>query len=204
MLDRWVLRRPFEGAAAVRYANEARPAFAGLDDRVVAAMAGDLAGARVLLDVGAGRGELAAAAARAHPGLTAVCLEPSGVFGGAAGVRARAEAIPLRDASADVAVCVSSLRHVADRRAALRELRRVVRPGGAVWIVEVDRGAGAERVRRHLRAIRSWRVRAAVRLAVLAVCPPPAHFREEARAAGWRPGAVVPDPEQPFFLLRLS
>ena len=51
-------------------------------------------------------------------------------------VRAAGEALPLASASIDVAVCLSSIRHVRDRAAVLRELRRVVR--GALVIVELD------------------------------------------------------------------
>jgi SAM-dependent methyltransferase len=44
------------------------------------------------------------------------------------------EAIPAGDASFDVALCLQVLEHVPDPALAVRELRRVVRPGGRVLV----------------------------------------------------------------------
>jgi len=44
------------------------------------------------------------------------------------------EAIPVEDASFDVALCLQVLEHVPDPGAAVRELHRVVRPGGRVLL----------------------------------------------------------------------
>lgn len=46
--------------------------------------------------------------------------------------QASAEALPLPDASIDVAICQQGLQFFPDRAGALRELRRVVKPGGRV------------------------------------------------------------------------
>jgi SAM-dependent methyltransferase len=43
-------------------------------------------------------------------------------------------AIPLRDASADLVLCINCLEFVADRELAFAELRRVLRPGGTAII----------------------------------------------------------------------
>jgi ubiquinone/menaquinone biosynthesis C-methylase UbiE len=51
-------------------------------------------------------------------------------------VRAVAEAIPLRDASIDSIVMTWTLCSVGDARAALAEMRRVLKPDGALFFVE--------------------------------------------------------------------
>lgn len=54
------------------------------------------------------------------------------------GVRADARDLPFRDASFDAAVCVDALHHVPDRSAVLREVARVLAPGGVFVIRDFD------------------------------------------------------------------
>lgn len=70
-----------------------------------------------------------------------------------------AHALPLPDASADAVVCTLVLCSVADPAAALAEVRRVLRPGGAFLFVEhvaADDGTRLRRLQRGLRAPWGW------------------------------------------------
>jgi SAM-dependent methyltransferase len=54
-------------------------------------------------------------------------------------------ALPLPDAGVDALVSIAGLHHVGDRQAVLREMRRVLRPGGRLSILEVPVGATTDR-----------------------------------------------------------
>jgi len=109
-----------------------------------------------VIDVGCGAGGLA----RRLAGLGArvvgvdvstVALERARAQAGAGEryLEGRAEALPLPDASADLVVFHNSLHHVPGLDRALAEARRVVRPGGAVYVQEpLAEGAYFELVRR--------------------------------------------------------
>lgn len=204
-LDRRLYRRPFTGASARRYTRVERPGFGDLDRRLIARWADDLAGARTVLDVGAGPGTLAAELRATRPELLVIELEPSRDFGGVAGrVRACGEALPFPDGAIDVALCLSSIRHVGDRRTTLAELRRVVRAGGVAHVVELDPAASRARVAAHARGVRSWLLAAAFGPLVVATAPPSSEIANDARAAGWASVEQVDDPVQPVYDLRLA
>jgi ubiquinone/menaquinone biosynthesis C-methylase UbiE len=205
-LDRRLFRHPFTGGSARRYARLERPGFGDLDRRLVERWADDLAGARTVIDVGAGPGTLASSLRAAWPGLCVIEVEPSPDFagGGGARVRARGEALPLADGSIDVAVLLSSIRHVRDRRATLAELRRVVRAGGVAHVVELDPAASRARVAAHARGVRSRVLALAFGPLVCATAPPAREIADDARAAGWTDVAQVDDPAQPVYDLRLA
>ena len=207
-LDGWVARRPFEGRTAWRYARDERPAFGDLDTRLLERLGDELAAANRFLDLGAGNHELSTRVAAAHPRLQIIAVEPSDSFTrrsrpGLTTLRAVAESLPLADASIDVAMCMSSIRHVRRRDLALRELRRVVRPGGSVHIVELDPLADAGRSRRHRDALRSMLARLTFDPLLLRTCPTAGQMVSLARAAGWQDLTEEADPEQPVYLLRL-
>ena len=84
-------------------------------------------GSRVL-DVGGGPGFFAAAFEAAGARYVSVDLRPIG------DVRGDAQALPVRDGAVDVCFSSNVLEHVADPLRMLREMLRVTRPGGLVFV----------------------------------------------------------------------
>jgi len=206
LLDRLLYRHPFEGRSARRYARDARPAFGDFDDRLLDALAPALDGAERLLDLGCGPGELARRAAARWPALQVIAIDPSRDFARRGArhcvVRAAGEALPLANRSIDVAICLSSIRHVGDRAAALGELRRVVR--GALVIVELDPDADRARVAHHAARLGSAMLRRLFGPLMLRTAPPAAAIAAQAVAAGFALRALKPDPVQPFYIMELA
>lgn len=139
----------FSPRGAGLYARLAPPLLRPLH-RVVADDVAALAPGAVL-DVGTGPGALAVEIAKrcASCSVIGVDLAPemlatardrareAGVDGRTDFVVADAAALPLGDAAVDVAVSTLSLHHWRDVPAVLRELHRVVRPGGRVLIWDI-------------------------------------------------------------------
>lgn len=50
------------------------------------------------------------------------------------------ECLPFADGSVDVAILVDAFHHIPDQAATIREIRRVLRPGGSAVIAEFDPG----------------------------------------------------------------
>jgi ubiquinone/menaquinone biosynthesis C-methylase UbiE len=205
-LDKVLYRRPFEGASARRYATAERPAFAGLDDRLLDCLAPALVDARRLLDLGCGPRTFAARAAERFPHVAVIAIDPSRDFarrdGGLCVVRAAGESLPIADGSIDAAMCLSSIRHVRDRGATLAELRRVVR--GTALIVELDPRADARRVAVHAGRLGSRLLRHAFGPLVVRTAPEADEIAELARAAGWTLRERRDDPDQPVYILELA
>jgi SAM-dependent methyltransferase len=211
-LDRVLYRHPFEGGSARRYATAERPAFGNLDDRLLDAMP-ELATARRLLDLGFGPGTFASRALARHPQLGVIALDPSRDFArphaGLSVIRASGEALPIASASIDVAICLSSIRHVRDRAGTLRELRRVVRIGGTLVIVELDPAASPLRIAAHADHLGATVVGAALlRRAfgplVVRTAPTWQTIRDLAQGAGWQLRARRDDPVQPVYVMELQ
>lgn len=140
----------------------------------------------MVLDVGAGPGTVGRALRAACPGACVVDVEPSRDFAAPGPrVRARAERLPFATASIDAAVSVSSIRHVADRGAALAELRRVISPRRRGVAGRAHLQAPRARVDRHARALGSRWLTWAFGPLVVATAPPAATIAALARAAGW-------------------
>jgi ubiquinone/menaquinone biosynthesis C-methylase UbiE len=168
--DRWANRffhRMYEGVAA-------DVAAAGLRD-----------GARVL-DVGTGPGRVPLAIARARPGLAVEGLDQSPEMidqarrnAAEAGLADRVRftvgdvaELPYGDASFDLIVSTMSQHHWPDPAAGLGELRRVLRPGGRIWIDDLRFALG--------------RAESAARAAF-----PSAVTRRETVRAGWLPRLLI-------------
>jgi SAM-dependent methyltransferase len=218
-LDRVLYRHPFEGASARRYADDERPAFGDFDDRLLDTLAPLLSGATRraedphsvvrLLDVGAGPATFAMRAAERFEELSVLAIEPSRDFArprrGVAVACARGEALPLPDASIDVAICLSSIRHVQDRSAVLCELRRVVRRDrGRAVIVELDPAASQKRIAAHAGRLGSRVLRHAFGPFVVRTAPTLAAIEALATRAGWSVASRRDDPVQPVYILELA
>lgn len=96
-----------------------------------------------LLNVGCGTGGFTVIARRAGARAVGVDAEAAAVEicrlkalreGGGAAALGAVEALPFRDGSFDIVYCFSTLEHVASVPAAVREMVRVARPGGAVYV----------------------------------------------------------------------
>lgn len=110
--------------------------------RVAIDLAG-LTGAETVADIGCGNGTyLAELTRRGHAGrLLGVDLSPGMLSAASTGAPAAglatgdAAALPLADRVADVTLAMHMLYHVPDRRAAVREFRRITRPGGQLLVM---------------------------------------------------------------------
>jgi ubiquinone/menaquinone biosynthesis C-methylase UbiE len=125
----------------------ARPLYERVAADVAAA---GLAEAARVLDVGTGAGHVPILIARARPGrrvdgldLSAGMIEVARRKAAVAGLEGRVDFIvgdvadmPYPDATFDLVVSTMSQHHWPDAGAGLRELRRVLRPSGQVWIYD--------------------------------------------------------------------
>ena len=109
------------------------------DPRIAAAIERALGDARTVVNVGAGAGSYES------PDREVIAIEPSETMraqrpaGAPQAIDARAEALPLPDASADAATAILTVHHWRDPLAGLRELRRVAR--GPVVVLTFDPAA---------------------------------------------------------------
>jgi SAM-dependent methyltransferase len=131
---------------ALRYERHWQPVLAPAGKRLLARLPEPPA---VLLDVGAGTGALSLAAADRWPRARLLAVDASRAMSAVAQERADARSdrarfewivadaaeLPLEPGSVDAVVCAFVLPGVGKRQALLRELRRVLRPGGTLAFV---------------------------------------------------------------------
>lgn len=150
-LVRWADQRLelFSPRGAGLYARFAVPLLEPLYRRAAVEVAG--LAPETVLDVGTGPGALAIAISRQCGTCSVIGIDLAPQMLATAADRARAagvaervvfrvadaEALPLAEGSVDVAVSTLSLHHWRDPAAILRELHRVVRPGGRVLIYDL-------------------------------------------------------------------
>jgi demethylmenaquinone methyltransferase / 2-methoxy-6-polyprenyl-1,4-benzoquinol methylase len=139
--------RAMFGRIAKRYDLLNRTLSLGIDQRWRRAMlerAGDVRG-KWVVDACCGTGDVALAFAGAGARVVGVDFTPEMLVraeakgGRRSGLRfAQGDALrlPVRDGVADVCTVAFGIRNVSDRRACLREMTRVVRPGGLVLVLE--------------------------------------------------------------------
>jgi len=140
-----------------------------VEQRKVARALLGLAPGEHVLDIGCGPGFLAEEMAEAvGPAGSVHGIDPSPPMLAIAGARSaaapltfgpgEATALPLADASADVVTATQVYEYVTDMTAALAEVRRVLRPGGRVLVLDTDwdsivwHSSDPERMRRVLAA----------------------------------------------------
>jgi len=149
LFDRWsaVYDRPRFQAATYRPVHDA----------VLARLTGTQP--EVVLDLGCGTGQLTRRLTEQFPDAEVVGIDYSvGMLGEASNrvgnranlVRADAQYLPFRSASADVVVCTESFHWYSDQRRALEELAAVLRPSGQLVIASIAAvtGVGESAVRR--------------------------------------------------------
>ena len=140
-----VTYKSFEGSAPENYERYFVPAIGEPLARELVDRAALRTGERVL-DVACGTGVVARLAAEqvgtagtvagldVNPGMLAVARSVTPAEAGVEWHEASAESIPLPEAAFDVVLCQMGLQFVPDKLAALREMRRVLAPGGRLLL----------------------------------------------------------------------
>lgn len=169
-----------------------------------------------VLDVATGTGDLAITIAKACPGATVIGLDPSpGMLAIAEQKIAKrdlasrisvvvgdAQELPFKNCEIDAATIAFGIRNVPDRAKGLRELARVVRPGGRIAVLELgepQRGVMGAMARLHshhlvprIGGLLSGSREYKYLQKSVAAFPPPQEFAEMMRASGLDVIEVLP------------
>ncbi len=109
-------------------------------------VAKEIATPNTVLDIGCGTGQLLSKARALYPSAQLFGVDPAegmveiarGHLPSATIYLAAAESLPLRDSSVDVVLSSISFHHWSDQPAALREISRVLRPGGCFCLADIS------------------------------------------------------------------
>jgi ubiquinone/menaquinone biosynthesis C-methylase UbiE len=113
----------------------------------------------------------------------------------AEGVKARfqlgnASALPLDDASVDFVVCRAAFKNFTEPVKALAEMRRVLRPGGTAWLIDLRRDVSVGDIRQYINhlgvnLLNRWFMMLVFRGMLIKRAYPVQEIRRMAIAAGW-------------------
>lgn len=106
-----------------------------------------LGNAHRVLDIGCGDGALAAVVGRRVIGLDAAAPMVGAAAAHGPVVRGDSTALPIADASVDAVTAINTLYHLPDPLVALREARRVLKPGGTFVAGTISRADSPELAR---------------------------------------------------------
>jgi len=161
---------PMDGWIARAYDRGVQDAFHYIVPVVFGDLAGQLTNAKRLLDVGCGPGQFTVLSAERLPQaeIWGVDLAPTMIelarghaAQSAASDRlhfevADAAALPFPNGQFDAVLSTGSIKHWPDPVAGLREMHRVLVPGGRAYVMEMNRVAPAEAVQAQRRRLRHW------------------------------------------------
>ena len=161
---------PMDGWIARGYDRGVQAALKEVFPALVSDLLGDLAGARRVLDAGCGPGQFTILVAERLPAaevwgidLAPTMIELARSHAAESPARERVHfeiadvaKLPFPDAEFDTVLSSGSIKHWPDPEAGLRELHRVLAPGGRAFIGEMNRTAPPDAVARHRQLIRHW------------------------------------------------